>query len=141
MAWANLDPSKWVFVEDEGTNVGKAHTHSAHPLCGLLCVDSRCHGQVSTPVGLYRKMRTAPVVLRIVLPMSLRIQVLLEDYTGEEMEAKTEGWQERMEHAVQSLEKRIGRDKCEVRLASLPPRPLSVGGFRCLLQPCLCRRS
>ena len=59
MAWAGLDKSRWVFVEDEGTNVGK----------------------VSTPVGLYRKMRAAPVVLRIVLPMPLRIQASPRDPT------------------------------------------------------------
>ena len=96
MAWHGLDKSKWVFVEDEGTNVGK----------------------VSTPVGLYRLMRSAPVVLRIVLPMSFRIQVLLDDYTGM-MQEKTTNWQARMEHAVKSLEKRIGKEKCDAMLSLL----------------------
>merc|ERR1719162_1865431 len=46
MLWNSLDPERWVFIEDEGPNVGGANL----------------------PVGLYRKMGTASTVLKLDIP-------------------------------------------------------------------------
>jgi energy-coupling factor transporter ATP-binding protein EcfA2 len=91
VAWARLDPSRPVFVEDEGPNVGR----------------------VSTPVGLYRLMRGARTVVRLVVPDAVRVGVLLEDYVGAAEKDPGTGavsarWRRRMADAARSLEKRVG---------------------------------
>jgi len=97
MEWASLDPERWVFIEDEGPNIGR----------------------VNLPVGLYRKMRTASVVLKLDIPRDIRIQVLREDYALPEKEGNFDGdgdtdehdlsqWLCKMVEATRTLEKRIG---------------------------------
>jgi hypothetical protein len=64
--WAALSPAPaWVFVEDEGPHVGKC----------------------SVDPGLFRRMRHAPIVVNVVAPGPVRLQVLVEDYAGEEHRA------------------------------------------------------
>ena len=108
--WAKLDPAKWVFIEDEGPNVGK----------------------VSTPVGLYHRMRSAPVVLRVLVPTAARVNILLEDYTGEAVRAKNPDWQERMEHAVGTLQKRLGGAECAQMMALLKAEDYATFAERAL---------
>lgn len=99
MEWNNLDPERWVFIEDEGPNVGS----------------------VNLPVGLYRKMRTASTVLKLDIPKDIRVEVLREDYALPEKKTK-EGsscnintdqklseWLSNMIEATRKLEKRIGQ--------------------------------
>ena len=99
MQWNSLDPERWVFIEDEGPNVG--------------CVN--------LPVGLYRKMRTASAVLKLDIPKDIRVEVLREDYALPERKTK-EGscsnintdqklseWLSNMIKATRKLEKRIGQ--------------------------------
>ena len=96
MQWASLDPERLVFIEDEGPNVGR----------------------VNLPVGLYRKMRTASVVLKLDIPRDIRVQVLREDYALPEKENDDDDddtnqhdlseWLIQMIEATRSLEKRIG---------------------------------
>mmetsp|Transcript_1201 Transcript_1201/g.2579 ORF Transcript_1201/g.2579 Transcript_1201/m.2579 type:complete len:229 (+) Transcript_1201:61-747(+) len=85
-AWRKLDPNKWVFVEDEATNVGK----------------------VSTPPVLYGAMRSAPLVVKVVLPLEARLTLLVEDYASEEAIAATKNWRERMEKSISNMERRLG---------------------------------
>jgi tRNA 2-selenouridine synthase SelU len=110
MQWASLDPKRWVFIEDEGHHVG----------------------QVSLPVGLYRKMRATSVVLKLDVPKDIRVQVLREDYAlpekgkgaegkggGIEREEELSEWLNNMVEATQSLEKRIGRVRMEAMITLL----------------------
>ena len=90
-----------VFIEDEGTGIGK----------------------VSTPVGLYRMMRTAPTILRLVVPQAARISVLLHDYTmvadKDESGQLSDRWKARMAEGAKSLEKRIGNERLKSLLEEL----------------------
>jgi len=103
MLWNSLDPERWVFIEDEGPNVGGANL----------------------PVGLYRKMRTASTVLKLDIPKNIRVQILREDYALPEKKTKgsscidtdqnSSEWLCNMIKSTQSLEKRIG----QVRMNSM----------------------
>ena len=112
MEWASLDPERWVFVEDEGPNIGR----------------------VSTPVGLYRLMRASSIVLKLNVTKNVRVQVLREDYAvpekrsegggeggeGGEVEKKEEEqWLSSMIQATRTLEKRIGRVRMEAMILLL----------------------
>jgi tRNA 2-selenouridine synthase len=102
MQWASLDPKRWVFIEDEGPNVGR----------------------VNLPVGLYRKMRASSVVLKLDVPKDIRVQVLREDYAlhekgkggQEETEQDLSEWRNNMVLATRTLEKRIGRVRMEAMI-------------------------
>mmetsp|Transcript_7672 Transcript_7672/g.17375 ORF Transcript_7672/g.17375 Transcript_7672/m.17375 type:complete len:573 (-) Transcript_7672:101-1819(-) len=92
MQWNSLDPERWVFIEDEGPNVGR----------------------VNLPVGLYRKMRSASAVLKLDIPKDIRVEVLREDYAlPEKKELTTDQnlseWLCNMIEATRTLEKRIGQ--------------------------------
>jgi tRNA 2-selenouridine synthase len=111
MRWASLDPKRWVFIEDEGPNVGR----------------------VNLPVGLYRKMRASSVVLKLDVPKDIRVQVLREDYAlhekgkggaeGKVGRGETEQdlseWLNNMVLATQTLEKRIGRVRMDAMITLL----------------------
>jgi len=111
MEWNSLDPERWVFIEDEGPNVGK----------------------VNLPVGLYRNMRTASAVLKLDIPKDIRVEVLREDYALPEKKARedcgknnsppTDGkisnWLSNMIEATRTLEKRIGKVKMNSMIAML----------------------
>jgi tRNA 2-selenouridine synthase SelU len=87
-AWDALDPKRWVFIEDEGPHVG------------------RC----SVDPKLFQRMREAPLILRLICPLQLRIQTLVSDYATDELRAE-EGWMEGMRDACEKMTKRIGGDK------------------------------
>lgn len=90
-AWASLDPAAVVFVEDEGPNVGR----------------------VSTPLGLYHRMRHAPIVINLKVSMQHRVKLLLEDYASDAARAATEDWAPRMMKAVSNLARRLGKERME----------------------------
>jgi len=98
MEWKLLDPERWVFIEDEGPNVGR----------------------VNLPVGLYRMMRTAPAVLKLNIPKDIRVQVLRDDYALPEKEGCTDQnlseWQSNMIQATRTLEKRIGKARMDTMI-------------------------
>jgi len=85
--WAALDSTRPVFVEDEGPNIGR----------------------VSTPLGLYRRMRSAPLILRVNVSIKERIKILLEDYTAESL--RSEAWKERMVESITGLKRRLGGER------------------------------
>jgi tRNA 2-selenouridine synthase len=92
MQWNSLDPERWVFIEDEGPNVGR----------------------VNLPVGLYRKMRAASAVLKLDIPKDIQVEVLREEYAlPEKKELTTDQnlseWLCHMIEATRTLEKRIGQ--------------------------------
>ena len=101
VAWSKFDASRVVFVEDEGTAVGK----------------------VSTPLGLYRMMRAPAALIRLVVPQAARISVLLHDYTAvaekDELGHLSNNWKQRMEKGVLSLKKRLGGDRTQQLIAHL----------------------
>jgi len=111
MQWNSLDPERWVFIEDEGPNVGR----------------------VNLPVGLYRNMRTASAVLKLDIPKDIRVEVLREDYALPEKKARedcgksnitpTDGdvskWLSSMIEATRKLEKRIGQVKMNSMITML----------------------
>ena len=112
MQWNSLDPERWVFIEDEGPNVGR----------------------VNLPVGLYRNMRTASAVLKLDIPKDIRVEVLREDYALPEKKAREDNcsasstcstdekvskWLSDMIEATRTLEKRIGHVKMNSMIAML----------------------
>jgi len=111
LQWNSLDPERWVFIEDEGPNIGR----------------------VNLPVGLYRNMRTASAVLKLDIPKDIRVEVLREDYALPEKKAgedcgkinitPTDGnvskWRSSMIEATRTLEKRIGQVKMNSMITML----------------------
>jgi tRNA 2-selenouridine synthase len=97
LAWRALDPAQVVFVEDEGSSVGK----------------------VSVPPLLFAAMRRAPLIVKLVVPLEARLHMLVEDYAGEEAKATTVDWGPRMEEAIARMGKRLGGDTVKGLLASL----------------------
>jgi tRNA 2-selenouridine synthase len=108
MQWNSLDPERWVFIEDEGPNVGR----------------------VNLPVGLYRKMRTASAVLKLDIPKDIRVEVLREDYALPEKNTRDDcncdksstnvsKWLSSMIEATRTLEKRIGQVKMNSMITML----------------------
>jgi len=97
MAWHAFDPKRVVFVEDEGSSVGK----------------------VSVPPLLYAAMRRAPLIVKLVIPLEARLNMLVDDYAGEEAKADTENWGPRMEEAITRMGKRLGADTVRVLLEYL----------------------
>jgi tRNA 2-selenouridine synthase len=100
--WYKLDASRPVYVEDEGTAVGK----------------------VSTPVGLYRLMRTTSIVMKLIIPEKARIAVLLHDYTvvakKDPMTGKlSEVWKQKMIASTKTLEKKLGKEKVNTLIKDL----------------------
>ena len=87
-AWDALDPKRWVYIEDEGPHVGKC----------------------SVDPKLFQRMRKAPLILRLVCPLELRVQTLVNDYATDELRAQ-EGWMEGMREACEKMTKRIGSEK------------------------------
>ena len=97
MAWRAFDPTRVVFVEDEGSSVGK----------------------VSVPPLLYAAMRRAPLIVKLMIPLEARLNMLVDDYAGEEAKAETEDWGPRMEDAIRRMGKRLGADTVRVLLEYL----------------------
>jgi len=111
MEWNSLDPDRPVFIEDEGHHVGK----------------------VSLPVGLYRKMRTASIVLKLDVPKEIRIIALREDYALPEKKNVEDDscndsiptdkdiseWFSNMIEAIKSLERRVGQKRMNTMLEML----------------------
>ena len=87
-AWDALDPKRWVFIEDEGPHIGKC----------------------SVDPKLFQRMRTAPLILRLVCPLELRVHTLVSDYATDELRAQ-EGWMDGMREACEKMTKRIGSEK------------------------------
>ena len=87
-AWDALDPKRWVFIEDEGPHIGKC----------------------SVDPKLFQRMRTAPLILRLVCPLELRVHTLVSDYAKDELRAQ-EGWMDGMREACEKMTKRIGSEK------------------------------
>lgn len=96
-AWRALDPARVVFVEDEGSAVGK----------------------VSVPPLLFAAMRRAPLIVKLVVPLEARLDLLVEDYAGEAAKAQTADWGPRMEEAITRMGKRLGGDTVAALLARL----------------------
>jgi tRNA 2-selenouridine synthase len=89
--WHFMDPSKWVFIEDEGPHVG------------------RC----SVDPKLFERMRSAPLVLRMVASRELRLQTLVDDYATSELTSDPE-WLPTMRESIEKLVKRLGGDRVAV---------------------------
>ena len=87
-AWDALDPKRWVYIEDEGPHVGKC----------------------SVDPKLFQRMRKAPLILRLICPLELRVQTLVSDYATDELRAQ-EGWMDGMREACEKMTKRIGGEK------------------------------
>ena len=87
-AWDALDPKRWVYIEDEGPHVGKC----------------------SVDPKLFQRMRTAPLILRLICSLELRVQTLVSDYATDELRAQ-EGWMDGMREACEKMTKRIGSEK------------------------------
>ena len=87
--WAAMSPSpRWCYVEDEGPHVGKC----------------------SVDPGLFQRMRHAPLVVNVVAPREVRLQVLVEDYAGEQHRADDD-WLPVMKESVGKLHKRLGGER------------------------------
>eukprot|EP00747_Dinoflagellata_sp_TGD_P022839 gnl/TRDRNA2_/TRDRNA2_129361_c0_seq1.p1 gnl/TRDRNA2_/TRDRNA2_129361_c0~~gnl/TRDRNA2_/TRDRNA2_129361_c0_seq1.p1 ORF type:complete len:424 (-),score=34.05 gnl/TRDRNA2_/TRDRNA2_129361_c0_seq1:217-1488(-) len=89
--WAALDPDQWVFVENEGRHIGR----------------------MNTPLGLYWRMREAPVFVWLSVPMHVRVRVLLEEYASQKVRDGTPNWLDAMLQSVSILRKRLGEQKTE----------------------------
>ena len=83
--WDALDPTRWVYIEDEGPHVGRC---SVDPL-------------------LFVRMRNAPLVIRMVASRDIRLRTLVEDYATDELRSNPE-WLPAMEESVDKLIKRLG---------------------------------
>eukprot|EP00967_Tisochrysis_lutea_P120037 scaffold196455_cov30-Tisochrysis_lutea.AAC.1 len=91
----------WMFLEDEDTHIGN----------------------VSVPKPVYAALRCAPLVVRIHLPESLRVQLLISDYTeGHADGPEADEWMRRMEASVQKLTKRLGSQRVVEVLEALRRR-------------------
>lgn len=78
---------RWIFVEDEDLRVGDC----------LL------------PEGMYAAMRCAPLVIRVVISLEARVNILVEDYgSGAVMSGDREQWKSRMQASIRRLTKRVG---------------------------------
>lgn len=95
--WDALDPTRWVYIEDEGPHVGRC---SVDPL-------------------LFVRMRNAPLVIRMVASRDMRLHTLVEDYATDDLRSNPE-WLPTMEESIEKLTKRLGglrvkeiRDKLE----------------------------
>lgn len=110
MQWLSFHPDRWIFVEDEGPNVGA----------------------VGIPKGLYKCMREASVVLQVKVPMAARVDVLVTDYASKQVRSSVPDWNARMLESVRKLQKRIGPARA-LELEKL----LEVGDYagfsRCML--------
>jgi len=89
LQWAELDAERLVFLEDEGSFIGR----------------------VCLPAALWKQMRQAPVVLHLDVPFELRAKRSLETYGGYGVEALSE--------VVLNFQKQMGRPKTEELLAKL----------------------
>lgn len=95
--WRQFDATKPVYVEDEGPNIGS----------------------VSTPRGLYQRMRTAPVVVRLLSCMPQRVGILVQDYYSPEARANTPEYDVRMRAAIRGLQKKLGPERVAALLHAL----------------------
>jgi len=86
--WHELDPNRWVFIEDEGPHVGRC---SVDPL-------------------LFERMRNAPLVLRMVASRDIRLRTLVKDYAASELISDPQ-WLPTMRESVDKLAKRLGGDR------------------------------
>merc|ERR1719199_2498917 len=83
--WIRLDASRWVFLEDEGPNVGN----------------------VCTPKQFYaHKLRSSHLVVRLVVPTHIRIQVLVADFADPDT-AKHADFEEKMLACIDVAKKRL----------------------------------
>ena len=88
-AWQKFDAGQWIFIEDEGQAIGKC----------------------STPPVLYDLMRSAPLVINVVVPMEARLKLLVEDYSGVDALRKSPDWQDRVVKSINRMVKRLGGDR------------------------------
>mmetsp|Transcript_155367 Transcript_155367/g.289919 ORF Transcript_155367/g.289919 Transcript_155367/m.289919 type:complete len:387 (-) Transcript_155367:7-1167(-) len=86
MEWYKLDPTRFVYIEDEHACIGRVQMHAA----------------------LYRQMRAAPVVVCLDVPFNLRVARLLKVY-GEHR-------QEELCKAVSQFQRRMGSEKTQMLL-------------------------
>jgi len=86
--WHELDPNRWVYIEDEGPHVGRC---SVDPL-------------------LFERMRNAPLVLRMVASRDVRLRTLVKDYATSELRSDPQ-WLPTMRESVDKLAKRLGGDR------------------------------
>ena len=86
--WHELDPNRWVYIEDEGPHVGRC---SVDPL-------------------LFERMRNAPLVLRMVASRDIRLRTLVKDYATSELRSDPQ-WLPTMRESVDKLAKRLGGDR------------------------------
>ena len=56
-------------------------------------------------------MRGAPLVVKVVVPMEARLQLLVEDYSGTEALSKSSDWQGRIIESIERMVKRLGGDR------------------------------
>uniref|UniRef100_A0A7S2RBH9 Rhodanese domain-containing protein n=1 Tax=Rhizochromulina marina TaxID=1034831 RepID=A0A7S2RBH9_9STRA len=94
--WRCLNSSHWVFVEDEAANVGKC----------------------SVPPELFSLMRQAPLVVNVVVPLRLRLDLLVEEYGGEEAQADEE-WKPRMIESIVRMNRRLSDERVKEAVKAL----------------------
>eukprot|EP00501_MAST-03F_sp_TOSAG23-6_P002132 GSMAST32.ASY1.ANO1.2229.1 assembled CDS len=97
--WSRLNENEVVFIEDEGPNIG----------------------QINLPLGLYRLMQTAPIIIKLVVPRASRLSILIQDYYANNIKISkpSADWFEKMANATRTLERRLGRERCNEMLELL----------------------
>ncbi|GBG32202.1 Hypothetical Protein FCC1311_084272 [Hondaea fermentalgiana] len=101
--WRNLDPSRPVYIEDEGPNVGDCQV----------------------PQALYARMRSAPLVMRVEVPEAQRVKNLIRDYCVVDEKADPENfarWNQSMCDAATRVRRRLGDDRLKAVLEGLQGR-------------------
>lgn len=88
---ASHTPKRFIFIEDEGPAIGK----------------------VSTPPALYALMRAADHVVRLVVPLSLRTQTLVQAYASPKViDSMGLGvWRDKMVKGLRKLKKHVDKRK------------------------------
>ena len=88
--WHGLRDDEWIFVEDEGSHIGR----------------------VSLPPAFYKRvLRSAALVLRLHVPVFLRARNLVEDYASESLRSSPATWSVSMKECVHKLARRLGKDR------------------------------
>jgi len=86
--WIELDHRKWVYIEDEASNVGTC----------------------TVPPMLYQLVRLAPLIIKVVLSIEARVNLLLDDYTNKDARS-TNDYLPRLRASIENMSKRLGAVK------------------------------
>ena len=94
VAWARLDPGRWIYVEDEGPHVGK----------------------VAVPPPFYGSfMRRCSLVVRLIVPKPVRTGLLMQDYASPALRGLP-GWDKAMRDNLERAAPRMGAELTAITL-------------------------